>query len=140
MTHCLIFLAALGAAGVAAAVPEETFAQDRKESVPQSAPRPPAGGMLGTIQRGTWQCALPGDAGGEPYRVVVEEGFTIGTASSYHTPAGQGIYLLRGDELVFTRGPKKDQRYRRLGNNTLQKLGPGGSPSKLICTWLGTRG
>ena len=62
----------------------------------------------------------------------------IGTASSYESPAGSGIYLLRGTEVVFTRGPKKDQRFRVLGENTLQKLAPGGGLTKLICTRVGS--
>jgi hypothetical protein len=95
--------------------------------------------MLGTLQRGEWDCALPGDAAGEAFVVVPEEGFRIGNASSYRTPdGGRGIYLLRGTELVFTRGPKKDARYTVLGENSLRKLAPDGSPSKLICTRLGT--
>jgi hypothetical protein len=93
--------------------------------------------VLGILQHGTYQCALPGDAGGEAYRVVPEESFRIGTASSYVNDKGNGIYLLRGDEVVFTRGPKKDQRFIRLGDNTLRKLNLDGSPSKLICTRLG---
>ncbi|MBA4052241.1 MAG: elongation factor P, partial [Erythrobacter sp.] len=52
--------------------------------------------------------------------------------------AGSGIYLLRGTEVVFTRGPKKDQRFRVLGENTLQKLAPGGGLTKLICTRVGS--
>lgn len=129
------FLVTLCAAVIAAAGPGSASAQDRKESIPQSSPVPaPGGGMLRTLQRGAWECALPGDAGSAAYVVVPEEGFRIGNASSYTSPAGRGIYLLRGNELVFTRGPKKDERFRRLGDNTLQKLAPDGSLSKLICT------
>lgn len=130
-----VFTLTLGAAAMAASGSGLASAQDRKASVPQSSPVPaPGGGMLGTLQRGEWQCALPGDAGSEPYVVVPEEGFRIGNASSYRNPEGRGIYLLRGNELVFTRGPKKDEKFRRLGDNTLQKLEPDGSLSRLICT------
>ena len=93
--------------------------------------------MLGILQHGNYQCALPGDAGGEAFIVIPEESFRIGTASSYVNDAGTGIYLMRGDEVVFTRGPKKDQRFQQLGDNTLQKLNPDGTLSKLICTRLG---
>lgn len=136
-----IILLTLCAAAIATFGSGLAGAQDRSASRPLGRPAAaPDGGMLDTLQRGEWQCALPGDAGGEAYRVTPEEGFRIGTASSYSNPEGRGIYLLRGNELVFTRGPKKDERFRRLGDNTLQKLEPDGSLSKLICTRLGTAG
>jgi hypothetical protein len=116
-------------------------AQDRKESRPAGRPLAASdGGMLATLRRGEWQCALPGDAGGEAFVVVPEEGFRIGNASSYRSAEGRGIYLLRGNALVFTRGPKKDQRYRVLGENTLRKLESDGSQSRLTCTRLGEAG
>jgi len=135
-----IILLTLIAAALAAYGSGIADAQDRNAARPQGSALPPSGGMLGTLQRGDWECALPGDAGGEAYVVVPEEGFRIGNASSYRNDEGRGIYLLRGTELVFTRGPKKDQRFRVLGDNTLQKLEADGSPSKLICTRLGSAG
>jgi cysteine sulfinate desulfinase/cysteine desulfurase-like protein len=50
--------------------------------------------------------------------------------------------LIGGDEneLVFTRGPKKDERFRVLGENSLRKLAADGSETKLTCTRLGTSG
>lgn len=132
-----IFLLIISAAAAAAFLPGGAQAQDRNASRPQSRTATPNSGMLGILQHGEWQCALPGDAGGEAFIEVPEEAFRIGTASSYISPEGGGIYLLRGTELVFTRGPKKDQRFRVLGENTLQKLNPDGSLSKLICTRIG---
>ena len=129
MTNRTIVLLILSAAAAAAFLPGVAQAQSRI-NVPSS-------GTLGILQHGTYQCALPGDAGGRAFVDVPEEGFRIGAASSYTNPQGNGIYLLRGGEVTFTRGPKKDQRFLRLGNNTLQKLNPDGSPSKLICTRLG---
>jgi hypothetical protein len=128
-----IFLLAISAAAAAAFLPGD--AKGQQAPVPRV--NAPSTGVLGILQHGTYQCALPGDAGGEAYRVLPEESFRIGTASSYVNDKGTGIYLLRGDEVVFTRGPKKDQRFIRLGDNTLRKLNPDGSPSKLICTRLG---
>jgi hypothetical protein len=90
--------------------------------------------VLGILRHGDWQCALPGDAGGETFVEVPVEAFRIGTASSYISPAGSGIYLLRGTEVMFTRGPKQNERFRVLGENTVQKLNADGSLSKLICT------
>jgi hypothetical protein len=136
-----ITLLALGAAALAAFGPGMAGAQDRKDSRPAGRPLAATdGGMLATLQRGDWECALPGDAGAEAYVVVPEEGFRIGNASSYRNAEGRGIYLLRGTELVFTRGPKKDQRFRVLGENSLRKLAVDGTPSKLFCTRLGNAG
>ncbi|MFM7404033.1 MAG: elongation factor P [Erythrobacter sp.] len=137
-----VFLLFVSAAGAAAALmADRAHSQDPSGAPADAAARPynakPVGGMLGVIRHGIWQCALPGDAGGEAFIDLPEEGFRIGTSSSYRSPAGTGIYLLRGTELVFTRGPKKDQHFRVLGVNTLQKLNADGSLSKLICTRVG---
>jgi hypothetical protein len=134
LTLCAAALAAFGS-GIDMGI---GHAQNRRDSLPQGRVDAQPGGMLATLQRGDWECALPGDAGAEAYVVVPEEGFRIGNASSYRSMAGRGIYLLRGTELVFTRGPKKDERFRILGANTMQKLNPDGSLSKLICTRLGS--
>ncbi len=137
-----VILLTVGAAAAAAYLPGSAQSQvrpnDRDASRPQGRAAAPAGGMLGIIDHGDWQCALPGDAGGKAFIEVPEEDFGIGTASSYNSAAGSGIYLLRGTELVFTRGPKKDQRFRVLGENTVQKLNADGSRSKLICTRVST--
>lgn len=133
-----IFLLIVSAAAAAAFLPGGAEGQDRNASRPQGRAGAPRSGMLGILQHGEWQCALPGDAGGEAFIEVPEEAFRIGTASSYESPAGTGIYLLRGDEVVFTRGPKKDERFRLRGENTLQKLNADGSLSKLICTRVGS--
>lgn len=133
-----VILLIVGAAAAAAYLPGRAQGQDRDASRPQGRAAAPAGGMLGILDHGNWQCALPGDAGGKAFMEVPEEDFGISTASSYISPKGSGIYLLRGNELIFTRGPKKDQRFRVLGENTLRKLNPDGSPSKLICTRVGT--
>jgi hypothetical protein len=132
-----ILLLIISAAAAAAFLPGGAKAQDRDASRPQSRSGAADSGMLGILRHGDWQCALPGDAGGDAFVEVPAEGFRIGTASSYANAEGSGIYLLRGNEVVFTRGPKKDQRFRVLGENTLQKLNPDGSRSKLICTRVG---
>lgn len=141
-TRYVLLLVAF-AAGVAAVLPGDAYGQerpiDRDASRPKGRPGAPSGGMLGILPHGVWECALPGDAGGEAFLPVAEEGFRIGTASSYRTEdGGRGIYLLRGTEVVFTRGPKKDQRFRVRGENTLQKLNTDGTDSKLICTRVGS--
>ncbi|HEY6964687.1 MAG TPA: elongation factor P, partial [Erythrobacter sp.] len=123
-----IFLLVVSAAAAAALLPArgqgQTAPSNRDASRPQSrAAAATSGGVLGILAHGQWQCALPGDAGGEAFIDVPQEAFLISTASSYRSPdGGRGIYLMRGTEVVFTRGPKKDQRFRVLGENTMQKL------------------
>ncbi|MDJ0643713.1 MAG: elongation factor P [Erythrobacter sp.] len=116
------------AAAVAAASPVLVRAQD---------PAPlPSDGMLRTMPHGIYQCSLPGDAAGRAYEVVADEEFRIRTASSYRDKDGIGTYIMRGDRLTFTRGPKKGQEFRRVGTNQLRKLDKG-EPTKLLCTRLG---
>lgn len=120
-SHVLILTAL--AAAIAAAVP--TGAQD--------------GRPLRTLLHGDYQCALPGDADGDAFETVESEGFRIIPGSGYRDAAGaRGLYLLRGDELVFTSGSKKGQRFRREGNNTLKRLKPDGGIGRLTCTRLGS--
>ena len=88
------------------------------------------------MPHGIYQCALPGDAAGDAFKVIESEQFRIRTASSYRDAEGSGTYIMRGNELTFTRGPRKGQRFRRVGTNQLQKL-EGNSLSKLLCTRLG---
>lgn len=97
------------------------------------------GRMLRTMPHGSYQCALPGDASGDAYKVVDQANFSIGTASRYTSAQGGGTYLLRGNELVFTRGPKKGQQFKRVGTNQLRKMNADGSLGKLLCTKLGGR-
>ena len=95
---------------------------------------PPPAGMLQTMPHGAYQCALPGDAGGEAYVVVEAENFRISTASRYSSATGEGTYILRGDNLTFTRGPKQGQQFERVGDNQLRKLDANGAKSRLLCT------
>jgi hypothetical protein len=135
-----VFLLLVSAAAAAALLPGRGFGQEtsgRAASRPEASAGVPGGGLLGILRHGNWECALPGDAGSAAFVPQPAEAFRIGTASSYESPGGSGIYLLRGTEVVFTRGPKKDQRFKVLGENTLQKLAPGGGLTKLICTRVG---
>lgn len=96
------------------------------------------GGPLNTMPHGHYQCALPGDAAGSAIRIVEDESFRISQASSYKNAEGRGIYLMKGGSLTFTRGPKKGERFERVGDNQLQQVGADGSLTKLICTRLGS--
>lgn len=131
-----VALLTAGAALFAASGPGLTHQQSGANSPSASLP---SGGMLRTMPHGTYQCALPGDAGGEAYQVVDDEGFRISTASRYFSEAGAGTYILRGDKLTFTAGPKNGQRFDRVGTNQLRRLGEDGKRSELLCTRLGSR-
>ncbi len=112
-------------------------AQDRTAARPQPGLGAVVGDMLGTMQHGFYQCALPGDANSVAIIDQPDESFRIAPGSSYETAAGNGVYLMHGTTLIFTRGPKKDQRFRRMGPNTLQALEPDETLGRLICTRLG---
>ena len=98
------------------------------------------GRPLRTMPHGVYQCALPGDADGLAFEVVEEEGFKIKPASRYSNAQGGGTYLMRGKELVFTRGPKKGEEFQRVGTNQLQRMKDDGSLDKLLCTRLSGTG
>lgn len=95
------------------------------------------GGPIDTIHRGAYVCALPGDATGPAGNPVIEEGFDVISGSSYATVEGRGTYLLTGDTLVMTSGPKRGQKFNRLSNNFLRKLAHDGSESALRCVRRG---
>jgi hypothetical protein len=99
----------------------------------------PPGGMLRTMPEGEYECALPGDAGGEAYRIVASETFRIETASRYRDSAGSGTYILRGKRLTFTGGPRNGEEFERVGQNQLRKLDANGEAADLLCTRLGSR-
>ncbi|MEL6540123.1 MAG: elongation factor P [Pseudomonadota bacterium] len=104
-------------------------------SVPSGAQE---GRPLRTLPQGTYACALPGDANGDATTPMESEGFRIVPGSGYRDAEGvRGLYLLRGTEVIFTSGPKKGQRFERLGNNTLRRLNADGSKSRLSCIRLG---
>lgn len=91
------------------------------------------GGPIDTIHRGEYHCELPGDATGPAGHPLPEEGFEILSGSSYMTARGGGAYLLTGDLLVMTSGPKRGQRFNRRSSNFLRKLAPDGAESALRC-------
>jgi hypothetical protein len=68
-------------------------------------------GAIGTVERGTFVCELPGDAAGPAGRAQPDRSFRIKSASRYASPQGAGTYLRRGDTLVFTSGPRQGERY-----------------------------
>lgn len=90
-------------------------------------------GELGTMPTGSYICELPGDGSGPASLHVPESDFTILRASRYRAEEGSGIYLLTGDLLVMTSGPRQGERFIRKSNGFLRMLGPDGEESRLRC-------
>ena len=92
---------------------------------------------LNTLQLGVYACELPGDAAGPAGIPVPGEDFTVINASSYTTATGRGAYLLTGDNVVMTSGPKRGDRYVRQSSGFLRKLDASGKPGDLRCIQRG---
>lgn len=135
-TIYIILLAVSGAVIVTAG---PVLSQPERAVTAHQTAAAPSGGMLRTLPHGDYECALPGDAGGRAYEVVADEGFRISTASRYSAGTGGGSYILRGDRLTFTAGPKNGERFKRVGENQLRKTDAQGQPSALLCTRLADR-
>lgn len=112
MKRALIFLSFALLASPAAAVP---------------------GGEIDTLEIGRYTCELPGDALGPRGEHVPDADFAIVFGSSYRAKGIRGTYLLTGDQIVFTSGPRKGERYRQQTVHFLRRLNPDGSDSELRC-------
>ena len=88
---------------------------------------------IGVVPQGRYQCALPGDAEGRAYVAVPDLSFRISSASRYSHVSGKGIYLFEGDTLVFTRGPLKDMRLRRIPGGLFQQVKSDGTLGRVRC-------
>jgi len=91
-----------------------------------------AQGVIGTVQQGRYICELPGDARGPRGVEQPGLGFRIENASRYSSEAGNGTYLRRGNEVVFTSGARNGERYQVITTSFLRKL-EDGKPSRLRC-------
>jgi len=91
-----------------------------------------AQGRIGTIEQGRYVCELPGDASGPRGVEQPELGFRIENASRYSSEAGSGTYLRRGNELIFSSGPRNGERYQVVSTSFLRKL-EDGKASRLRC-------
>ena len=91
------------------------------------------GGPIDTLQLGDYVCEMPGDATGPAGYRVEEEDFTVTNASSYVARGGRGSYLLTGDQVTITSGPKKGQRFHRVSASFLRLVQADGSDSNLRC-------
>lgn len=88
---------------------------------------------MGSLDAGTYVCELPGDAGGAAGLRQADEAFDIVNANTYRNGAGRGTYLLTGDTVTMTSGPKQGQRFHRISGRFLRLIGPDGNDSPLRC-------
>jgi hypothetical protein len=93
-------------------------------------------GAIGTVERGTFACELPGDAGGQAGIAQPERNFTIESASRYSSPQGGGSYLRRGDTLTLTSGPRQGESYAVVSESFLRLI-EDGRPGRLRCVRQG---
>ena len=91
------------------------------------------GGPIGQLAPGDYRCEQPGDAAGAVGLRVPGEDFQIVNANTYRTAGGRGTYLLTGDVLTMTGGPKYGQTFHRINNGFLRKTDAGGADTKLRC-------
>ncbi len=90
------------------------------------------GGQIGMLRPGSYVCELPGDAAGAVGHPVASESFTIIDAKSYVVGTERGTYLLLGDALTMTSGPKRGQTFHRLTTGFLRRT-EGGVDTALRC-------
>jgi uncharacterized cupin superfamily protein len=91
------------------------------------------GGPITTLEPGRYVCELPGDATGPAGLRQDDESFVVLNATSYTAPGGRGTYLVTGDMVTITSGPKNGQQFRRISDNFLRRIGPDGQESVLRC-------
>lgn len=91
------------------------------------------GGPIDRLPLGEYVCEMPGDATGPAGIHLPEQSFSVLNASTYATPQGRGTYLLTGNLLVMTSGPKRGQRFHRLSQNFLREIGRNGADGPMRC-------
>lgn len=90
-------------------------------------------GELRTMPLGRYVCEVPGTGLGPASLHVPEADFSILRASRYRTPEGVGIYMLVGDLLIMTSGPRQGDRYIRKTRGFLRMMDSEGEESRLRC-------
>ena len=91
------------------------------------------GGDIDTLELGNYICELPGDALAGRGVHVPDADFAIVFGSRYRAGGQSGTYLLTGDQIVMTSGPRMGARYHRLTLGFLRKQNKDGSDSDLRC-------
>lgn len=91
------------------------------------------GGLIATLQVGDYVCELPGDAAGPAGVRQPQHDFAVINATSYTTSGGRGTYLVTGNLVQMTSGPKKGERFIKLSENFLRELDRSGAQTSLRC-------
>lgn len=90
---------------------------------------------LSVLPQGRYGCWTAGLASGPAVNAQSE--FIVVRGSSYLSDAGGGTYLLASDILLFTRGPLKDQRFKRNRDGFWQQIARDGELGALKCSRTG---
>lgn len=91
------------------------------------------GGRIDLLKTGSYVCELPGDAAGASSIHQPGEDFAVVNASSYDVAGTRGSYLLTGDRVTLTSGPRRGASYRRASGGTLRQLDAAGRETALYC-------
>ncbi len=102
-----------------------------------ASPTMPQSGRITTLPIGKYECTLPGDASGPAWHRIPDSDFSILNASSYEARGGRGVYLLRGNQITFTRGPLKGLMLERAGNTILREREEDGTLGRMRCVRTG---
>jgi hypothetical protein len=95
-----------------------------------------AQGAIGTVERGSYVCELPGDAASRAGVEQPGENFVIESASRYSSAQGAGTYLRRGNTLTFTSGPRQGESFAVVGAGFVRRM-ENGQPGRLRCVRTG---
>lgn len=91
------------------------------------------GGRIDVLQTGDYICETAGDATGAAGIHSAADDFTVHNASTYSNGGANGTYLVTGDLVAMTSGPKRGQKFRRLSGNFLRQLDASGKDGALRC-------
>lgn len=91
------------------------------------------GGQIATLPLGDYRCELPGDATGPAGLHQPGEDFSVVSSSSYRASGSMGSYLMTGDTLTMTSGPRTGKRYRRMSDGFVRLIDERGQPGDLRC-------
>jgi hypothetical protein len=91
------------------------------------------GGDVDTLEPGFYMCETADTVGVSRGNRQPEEDFSVVNASSYRKNGTIGSYLLTGDRLTMTSGPRDGERYRRISRGTLVRLDESGRETRLRC-------
>ena len=101
-------------------------------------PTMPQSGKIDTLPLGTYECTLPGVASGPAWHRIPDSDFSILNASSYEARGARGVYLLRGNQVTFTRGPLRGMMLERTKKYILRERMADGSLGRMRCVRSGS--